>query len=214
MKNDIHDVHDGDGRGDTCDHDGGGAVPPAPDAAWLEERLGEGSLWRPDEAALPAELTDAATRRFLLTVGFPTVHLDVAGLDTRHLRDEDGLEPFDADEIYGNRYPDDDSPPENFSFTALTWGDQHLMLEAADGGITHYDPNGWDHGAGWQGAAADDLPSLAVLLALIAESSEALESSDDTVRTAAAAALRERMTAHDLNVDGSAFWDMVFDCFA
>ncbi|MEV5773457.1 hypothetical protein AB0L49_19715 [Streptomyces antimycoticus] len=87
----------------------------------------------------------------LLTVGFPAVRLGVVGIDTRHVRDEDGLEPFDADEIYGNRYPDDDSPPKNFCFAVATRYDQHLMLEAADGGITHYDPNGWDHGAGWQG---------------------------------------------------------------
>ncbi|MET8953271.1 hypothetical protein ACWEO4_21095 [Streptomyces sp. NPDC004393] len=49
-------------------------IPPIPDAVWLEERLGEGSLWRPDEAGLPAELTHAESREFLLTVGFPVVH--------------------------------------------------------------------------------------------------------------------------------------------
>ncbi|GHA65086.1 MULTISPECIES: hypothetical protein [Streptomyces] len=80
-------------------------IPLVPDAAWLEERLGEGSLWRPDEAALPAELTDAGSREFLLAVGFPAVDLDVVGIDTRHVRDEDAWEPFDADEIYGERPP-------------------------------------------------------------------------------------------------------------
>lgn len=187
-------------------------IPLIPDAVWLEERLGAGSLWRPDEAALPGELTHAGSREFLLTVGFPAVHLDVVGIDTRHLRDEDGLEPFDADEIYGERYPDDDSPPTNFAFTMVTWYDQHLMLDAADGGITHYDPNGWDHGAGWKGPAADDLPTLAVLLGLIAESSAVLESADDAVRAAAAAELRERMVGHDLNVADSAFWGEIFEC--
>ncbi|MEV5970457.1 SUKH-4 family immunity protein [Streptomyces sp. NPDC051921] len=187
-------------------------IPLTPDAEWLEERLGTGCLWRPEEAALPTELTDAASREFLLTVGFPAVHLDVVGIDTRHVRDEDGLEPFDADEIYGQRYPDDDSPPENFCFTIALSGDQHLMLDAADGGITHYDPNGWDHGAGWQGPAADSLPRLAVLLGLIAESSSALEADDDDIRAAAVAELRERMTGQDPNVDDSAFWDEIFDC--
>ncbi|MEU6591662.1 SUKH-4 family immunity protein [Streptomyces sp. NPDC046881] len=186
-------------------------TPLPPDAVWLEERLGEGSLWRPDEAALPAELTHAGTRQFLLTVGFPAVHLDVVGIDTRHVRDEDGLEPFDADEIYGERYPDDDSPPTNFCFTVATWYDQHLMLDAADGGITHYDPNGWDHGAGWKGPAADDLPTLAVLLGLIAESGDALESPDDAVRAAAVAALRERITGLDAYTADSAFWDEIFE---
>ncbi|QTE03009.1 SUKH-4 family immunity protein [Streptomyces cyanogenus] len=186
-------------------------TPLIPDAVWLEDRLGKGSLWRPDEADLPAELTDAASREFLLRVGFPAVHLDVVGIDTRHLRDEYALEPFDADEIYGERYPDDDSPPKNFCFTMATWYDQHLMLGAADGGITHYDPNGWDHGAGWKGPAADSLPQLAVLLGLIAESSNALESADDAARAAAVTDLRERMTSQDLYVDDSAFWDEIFE---
>ncbi|GAA4072217.1 SUKH-4 family immunity protein [Streptomyces shaanxiensis] len=186
-------------------------TPLIPDAAWLEERLGEGSLWRPDEADLPAELTHAGSREFLLNVGFPAVELEVVGIDTRHLRDEDGMEPFDADEIYGERYPDDDSPPKNFAFTVATWSDQHLMLGAADGGITHYDPNGWDHGAGWKGLAADDLPRLAVLLGLIAESSKALESADDAVRAAAVTDLRERMIDQEPYVDDSAFWDEIFE---
>ncbi|MFI9150254.1 SUKH-4 family immunity protein [Streptomyces sp. NPDC053367] len=189
------------------------STPSTPDAAWLEERLGEGCLWRPGETDLPAELTDAESREFLLTVGFPALRLDAAGIDSRVLRGRRALEPFDADEIYGNRYPDDDSPPENFCFTVALWGDQHLMLDAADGGITHYDPNGWDHGDGWQGPAAHSLPRLAVLLGLIAESGDALASDDEAVRAAAATALRERLIAHDPNVDGSAFWDQVFESF-
>ncbi|MGW3061611.1 SUKH-4 family immunity protein [Streptomyces goshikiensis] len=186
-------------------------TPLIPDAAWLEERLGEGSLWRPDEAALPAELTHAGSREFLLAVGFPAVRLDNVGVDTRHLRAEDGMEPFDADEIYGERCPDNDSPPTNFCFTVATRYDQHLMLDAADGGITHYDPNGWDHGAGWKGPAADDLPTLAVLLGLIAESGEALGSTDDAVRAAAVTDLRERMIDRESYTDDSAFWDEVFE---
>ncbi|MEU7022619.1 SUKH-4 family immunity protein [Streptomyces sp. NPDC046203] len=189
-------------------------VPSVPDAAWLEERLGEGSLWRPDEADLPAELTDAESREFLLTVGFPAVHLEAVGIDTRFLRDEDALAPLDADEIYGKRYPDDDSPPVNFALTVVTWYDQHLMLDATLGGITHYDPNGWDHDAGWQGPAADSLPGLAVLLALVAEAGPALESDDDTERTAAVAALRARMSDCDGSAGDSGFWDGVFEDFA
>ncbi|MFJ5775228.1 SUKH-4 family immunity protein [Streptomyces sp. NPDC093094] len=185
-------------------------TPGTPDAAWLEERLGQGSLWRPAEAALPAELTHAPSREFLLTVGFPAVRLDDLGIDTRCVRDKDGLHPFDADELYGNRYPDDDSPPENFCFTVALWGDQHLMLDAADGGITHYDPNGWDHAEGWQGPAAESLQDLAVLLGMIAEAGGALDSDDDA-RAAAAAELRDRLVARDPNVQDSAFWDGVFE---
>ncbi|WP_370414963.1 SUKH-4 family immunity protein [Streptomyces fradiae] len=186
-------------------------IPLTPDAEWLEARLGAGSLWRPDEAALPAELTDAGTRAFLSTVGFPAVALEPAGLDTRDLRGEHSMEPFDADELYGERYPDDDSPPTNFCFFIASWGDQNLMLDA-DGGITHYDPNGWDHAAGWKGPAADSLPRLAVLLGLIAEASGALEAEeDDDAREAAVTALRERLTGVDVNVGDSEFWDEVFE---
>ena len=189
-------------------------IPRIPDAGWLEERLGEGSLWRPDEAGLPAELTDAESREFLLTVGFPAVNLHVVGIDTTHLRDEDGFEPLDSDEIYGRRYPDDDSPPKDFSLTVALWGDQHLMLDAADGGITHYDPNGWDHGDGWQGPAAHSLPALAVLLGLIAESADAVDADDDAERAAAITDLRERMAGQDFYVVDSAFWDEIFEQLA
>ncbi|GHG99188.1 hypothetical protein GCM10018780_25700 [Streptomyces lanatus] len=189
-------------------------IPLIPDVQWLEERLGEGTLWRPSEADLPAELTDAGSREFLITVGFPTVHLDVVDLDTRHLRHPSWKEPLDADEIYGERYPDDDSPPENFAFTVATRYDQHLMLDAADGGITHYDPNGWDHGRGWKGIAANDLPTLAALLGLIGESSATLSSTDDALRTAALTEMRERMIEMEPYVDDCPFWAEVFQQLA
>ncbi|MDI3405062.1 SUKH-4 family immunity protein [Streptomyces cavernicola] len=189
---------------------GGTTVPETPDAAWLEERFGEGSLWRPQEADLPAELTDRKSREFLLTVGFPAVRLDVVGIDTTSLRDEGALEPFDADELYGNRRPDDDTPPENFSFFLAARSDQHLMLDD-HGGITHYDPNGWDHARGWKGPAAASLPSLAALLGLIAESADSLDrSTEEGRRSAAIADLQERMIAHDVDVD-SDFWNEVFE---
>ncbi|MFF8729458.1 hypothetical protein ACF073_23600 [Streptomyces sp. NPDC015171] len=73
----------------------------------------------------------------------------------------------------------------------------------------HSDPNGWDHGAGWKGPAADDLLTLAVLLVLIAESRSALESTDDAVRTTAITELRERMIGREPYTDDSAFWDEV-----
>ncbi|MFF8369605.1 SUKH-4 family immunity protein [Streptomyces lydicus] len=162
-------------------------APLVPDAAWLAARFGADALWRPAEDELPAELTDAATREFLTTVGFPAVVIDVINFDTTHLRADDGeaLHPFDADELYGNRYPDDDSPPVNFCFTVGTWGDQMLMLDADSGGIDHYDPNGWDHGAGFKGAAAWSLPDLAVHLGLIAARADELGSDDEAVAHAA-----------------------------
>ncbi|MFH8680190.1 SUKH-4 family immunity protein [Streptomyces lydicus] len=188
-------------------------APLVPDAAWLAARFGADALWRPAGSELPEELTHAETREFLTTVGFPAVMLDVIGFDTTHLRADDGeaLDPFDADELYGNRYPDDDSPPVNFCFCVGTWGDQMLMLDASSGGIDHYDPNGWDHGAGFKGAAAWSLPDLAVLLGLIAGRAGELVSGDEAVARAAVAALRARMRRHDATVDESPFWRMVFE---
>ncbi|MGW7056288.1 hypothetical protein [Streptomyces sp. NPDC054887] len=120
------------------------------------------------------------------------------------------MEPFDADEIYGRRYPDDESPPTNFCFPVAWRGDQHLMLDAADGSITHYDHNGWDHGAGWKGPAAENLPTLALLLGLIADSCNALESTDDAVRRATLTDLRELIVDWEPYADDSAFWSSVF----
>lgn len=84
------------------------------------------------------------------------------------------------------------------------------MLDAADGSITHDDPNGWDHGAGWKGPAAEDLPTSALLLGMIAESSKALESTDDAVRRTALSDLRELMVDWEPYADDSAFWSSVF----
>ncbi|MEU8941967.1 hypothetical protein AB0C97_28435 [Streptomyces goshikiensis] len=52
-------------------------------------------------------------------------------LDTRHLRAEGGMEPFDADEVYGERCPDDDSPPPDLCSTVAT---RHEGLIAESGG--------------------------------------------------------------------------------
>ncbi|MEU5211143.1 SUKH-4 family immunity protein [Streptomyces sp. NPDC020742] len=190
-------------------------TPLAPDADWLEARFGVGSLWRPTEAELPEELTHPETRRFLTTVGFPAVRIDIVGFDASHLRADDGeaLHPFDADELYGNRYPDDHSPPVNFCFSVGTWSDQMLMLNGAHGGVDHYDPNGWDHGAGYQGPAAWSLPDLAVLLGLMVESGEALDADDAGARHTAATELRARMRSHDATVDESPFWGAVLEEF-
>ncbi|MFF5476831.1 hypothetical protein ACFY5C_05720 [Streptomyces sp. NPDC012935] len=145
-----------------------GTRRPGPATRLTVPATTKGSLRRPDEGGLPAELSHAASREFLLTPGFPAVHLDIVGIDTRHLpgRGRDG---------------------------------------------THYDPNGWDHGAGWPGEAVDSLPGLAVLLGLIAESRVALDSADDAVRVAAATDLRRRLTGVDPLVDDSAFWDGLFE---
>ena len=189
--------------------------PRVPDAAWLEARFGAGSLWRPDEAELPAEIPDKASREFLTTVGFPAVEIGPIGFDSTHLRDAERRHTFDADELYGRRYPDDHSPPENFCFCFGLHYEDMLMLDAAAGDIDHYDPNGWDHGEGYKGTVASSLPSLAVLLGLLAERAEAIEEIDDEdARAAAVEELREKMTAFDVYVEDTPFWDEVFEYLA
>jgi hypothetical protein len=184
--------------------------PRVPDAAWLEARFGSGSLWRPDEAALPAELTHQGAREFLTTVGFPAVRIGPIGFDSTHLRDPGEPHAFDADELYGERCPDDDSPPENFCFSlGSRYGDM-LMLDAAAGGIDHYDPSGWDHGEGLKGTVASSLPSLAVLLGLLAERVGAIDATGGEARAKAVEELREEMTGFDLYVEDAPFWDEVF----
>ncbi|MFI1382590.1 SUKH-4 family immunity protein [Embleya sp. NPDC020886] len=187
------------------------ATPRVPDAAWLEARFGSGSLWRPDEADLPAELTDRETRNFLTSTGFPAVAIDLVEFDSTHLRDADEPYLFDADELYGRRYPDDDSPPENFCFTIGMHFDQQLMVDTDIGEINHYDPSGWDHGDGDKGIATSSLPTLALLLGLVVERRDALETDDDGIRHAAIAELRVHMAAIEPEVDNSPFWDSVFD---
>ncbi|GAA2156155.1 MULTISPECIES: SUKH-4 family immunity protein [Glycomyces] len=184
-------------------------VPAGPGSAWLEARFGAGSLWRPVAAALPAELTNPAAREFLTAVGFPTVKLGLIDFDSTSLAANEDMHPFDADELYGRRYPDDDSPPRNFCFWVGTWWDQELMLDAAGGGVDHYDPSGWDHGEGYRGPAAVSLAALAGQLGSLAERREALE--DLRRRDAALVELRERLRDFDADADESSFWNAVFE---
>ncbi|MFF7650541.1 SUKH-4 family immunity protein [Streptomyces sp. NPDC007983] len=189
--------------------------PTVPDAAWLEARFGAGSLWRPDEADLPAELAHQESREFLTTVGFPAVEIGLIGFDSTHLRDPQRRHTFDADEVYGRRRPDDHSPPENFCFCFCLHYEDMLMLDAAAGDIDHYDPNGWDHGQGYKGTVASSLHSLAVLLGLLAERAEAIDAlEDEDARATAVEELRERMIAFDAYVEEAPFWDEVFEYLA
>ncbi|RNG16679.1 SUKH-4 family immunity protein [Streptomyces botrytidirepellens] len=190
--------------------------PRVPDAAWLEARFGAGSLWRPTEADLPAELTDRASREFLTTVGFPAVTIGLIGFDSTHLRDAERRHTFDADEVYGRRRPGEYVPPENFCFCFGRLHEDMLMLAGALGDIDHYDPNGWDHGEGYKGTVASSLPSLAVLLGLLAERAEAIDAieDDEEARAEAVGKLRAEMTAFDAYVEDAPFWDEVFEYLA
>ncbi|MGW3076610.1 MULTISPECIES: SUKH-4 family immunity protein [unclassified Kitasatospora] len=142
-----------------------------PTAAWLESCFGPGTLWRPEPGALPERLTSKAARAFLTEVGVPAVELDFLGFDATGLP-ERGMWEADLDELFGERTPDDDTPPSNWGYCVGTFGERHLMVSGDTGTVRIYHPDGWDHGDGYGGWAADSLPGLVGALALLARLEE------------------------------------------
>lgn len=183
------------------------------------------SLWLPNMSDLPSNLTDDATHEFLTTVGFPAMKLKEIGWDSTHLKEEAGgnLQEFDADELYGLQYLDE-SPPTNFAFHIGSVDTSMVMVGGEDGDVVHYDPDGWDHGDGYQGLVATSLGRLVILLWMLAEVVErsglmiisglAGEEEDDELGERVLNKLRERMVKYDDCVEeGSKFWDGIFETF-
>ncbi|MFI7007166.1 SUKH-4 family immunity protein [Streptomyces sp. NPDC050145] len=137
-----------------------------PSAAWLESCFGAGSLWRPSPAGLPAALTHEPTRAFLTEIGVPAVRPEAVDYDSAKLPEE-GMWEADPDELFGERYPDDDSPPSRYSYCIGMWGVLHLMVSGDSGTVEVYDPDGWDHAAGYGGYAADSVPEFLIALGVV-----------------------------------------------
>ncbi|WP_050514082.1 MULTISPECIES: SUKH-4 family immunity protein [Streptomyces] len=176
-----------------------------PTAEWLESIFGAGALWRPTEDELPERLEHAETRTFLTEVGFPSVHLAFVDYDSTDLAQE-GLWAEDPDELFGNRYPDDDSPPKSYAYGMGESLNYSLMLMGNTGSISLYDPNGWDHAAGYAGHVADSLPLLAGALGLLASYEDRLFGGD---HEAVLHELRELIDEID-PVEGCRFWEEIF----
>ncbi|MFD9818420.1 hypothetical protein [Streptomyces violascens] len=121
-----------------------------PTAEWLEFCFGPGVLWRPIPESLPEGLEHAGTRAFLAEVGIPATRNRFTGFDGKDLP-ENGLWEADPDEIFGRRYPDDDTPPESYAYCVGLVNELHLMVDGITGSVEAYDPNGWDHAAGPRG---------------------------------------------------------------
>ncbi|MEJ8651706.1 SUKH-4 family immunity protein [Streptomyces sp. MS1.AVA.3] len=140
-----------------------------PTAEWLESCFGTGSLWRPAEADLPKRLEHEETRTFLTTAGFPAVRIDgfleFVDFDSSDLK-VDGPWAEDPDELFGRRTPDDDSPPTKYAFKFGESQGFSLMVDGETGTVDLYDPNGWDHAAGYAGEAHSCLATLAGALGL------------------------------------------------
>ncbi|WP_316525631.1 SUKH-4 family immunity protein [Kitasatospora brasiliensis] len=148
-----------------------------PTAAWLESCFGPGTLWRPAPGELPERLTSPGARAFLSEVGVPAVELDFVGFDATGLP-ERGMWEADLDELFGERTPDDDTPPSNWGYCVGTFGERHLMVAGDSGAVRIYNPDGWDHGDGYGGWAADSLPALVGALALLARLEERIREGD------------------------------------
>ncbi|MEV5592562.1 SUKH-4 family immunity protein [Streptomyces sp. NPDC052496] len=185
------------------------AAAMEPTAEWLESVFGAGSLWRPAEDALPARLEDEESRRFLTEVGFPSVHLDFIDFNSTALA-QDGPWSEDPDELFGNRYPDDDSPPKSYAYGMGDSMGYSLMLLGDTGSITLYDPNGWDHAAGYAGHVIDSLPLLAGVLGLLASYEDRLVGDDETDREAALREVRELIDRIE-PVEDCRFWEEIFE---
>lgn len=189
----------------------------------METHFNASSMWLPKTSDLPSNLTDDTTREFLTTVGFPAMKLSVIGWDSTTLKDSAGenLQEFDADELYGLRYPDDDSAPTNFAFHIGSVDTSMVMVGGVDEDVVHYDPDGWDHGDGHQGLVATSLGRLVVLLWMLAEVVERPgmdimsgmpdEEEEDELGEKVLGRLRERMIEYDDCVEDSKLWDGIFE---
>ncbi|MGW2389264.1 SUKH-4 family immunity protein [Streptomyces lydicamycinicus] len=152
-----------------------------PTAEWLESCFGVGSLWRPAEAELPESLEHEGTREFLTTVGFPAVRIDgfleFIDFDSSRLKTE-GPWAEDPDELFGRRTPDDDSPPSSYAFEFGKCQELSLMVNGITGCVDLYDPDGWDHAAGYAGEAHSSVKTLAGALGLAAQFARRFEGAE------------------------------------
>lgn len=130
------------------------------------------------------------------------------------------LYEYDADEIFGRRWADDDSPPVNFCYNfCCIGGNAMAMVDAEDGSIIHYDLGCYDERAdrGW---IASSMPSLLVLLRTMEMvinklgevQQELSDEAFENLRTTTFCQVREIMADYDDCVDdGSYFWDALFE---
>ncbi|MET8545693.1 SUKH-4 family immunity protein [Kitasatospora sp. NPDC004799] len=152
-------------------------VAANPTAAWLESCFGPGALWQPEPGELPERLTSPGARAFLTEVGVPAVELDFLGFDATDLP-ERGMWEADLDDLFGERTPDDDTPPSNWGYCVGTFNEWHLMVSGDTGAVRIYNADGWDHGRGYGGWAADSLPALIGALAVLARLEERIREGD------------------------------------
>ncbi|MFE2961075.1 hypothetical protein [Nocardia tengchongensis] len=173
-----------------------------PTLEWLTAQIGVSALWRPSE--LPERLKHAESRAFLAEVGFPAVATDGEWFDSADLPTK-GMWEADPDELFGRRYPNDNSPPARYAYGLGEFhGEMALVLDGETGVVQVYAPSGWDHGEGDQGVAFASVREAAGSVALMAGLATRLEGPDSD---AAARELIAAIRAHEWA--GSAYWASV-----
>lgn len=177
-----------------------------PDAEWLESCFGAGTLWRPAPDALPAALKHEGTRDFLTRVGVPAVRVSEVGYDSAKLP-EKGMWEADPDELFGNRTPDDPSPPSRYSYCIGTVDVLHMMVCGNSGDVEVYDPDGWDHAQGYGGYAAGSVPEFLGALALVTLHKRRYADAEPQAALDALDELTEQLTALGQGPDDSDFWE-------
>ncbi|KAE8342087.1 SUKH-4 immunity protein [Aspergillus arachidicola] len=198
----------------------------APNQAWLEKQFGPGSLWRPQEADLPVDLTNKAAREFLINVGFPSVKLPRMGFNSAHLKEFAGkgnsLYSFTGEELYGIHDPEDEVPALSFCLGDVY--NQLVMLESEHGHVFFYNGDCYDSMGRDRGLVAQGLDSLAVLLGMVVAVTKDLRehplddldlSLDELERRAEILKrpldiLRGKMRDYDCYAEDAEFWNDLF----
>jgi len=183
------------------------AAARRPTTGWLESCFGAGTLWRPAVGELPSALRHGPSREFLTSVGFPAVELPMIGFASTDLL-AGGPWEEDPDELFGLRYPDDDTPPARYSYCFGRCGQDHLMMYGDTGVIDLYDADGWDHAAGHRGEVHSSLPRLAGALGLLASLTPDLAGPDSA---RAQQRFRSLLGELDPGAEDSGFWDSILE---
>ncbi|MCU7826349.1 hypothetical protein [Kitasatospora sp. DSM 101779] len=183
------------------------AAARQPTTAWLESCFGPNTVCRPTGAELPEELGNAGVRDFLTAVGVPAVRLSLVDWGSAGLPQK-GMWAEDPDELYGDRTPDDDSPPVCPAYGIGTYGLKHRMVRGDTGVVEIYDPEGWDHARGYGGHAAGTLPEPVGALGLLARWEARLTGEEaDAARTE----FTSRLVALGQGPDDSSLWDNLLE---
>jgi hypothetical protein len=185
-------------------------------------------FWKPTESQLPAVLVHTKTREFLTTTGIPSVICPITDWDSAYRKKDEeagvGLHIWYTDQLFGCRYPDDDSQPVTFCYSIGIVDNATAMVDAGNGMVLHYE-GGYREDVDKDvdgGFIAHSVPLLLALLGTMevsvarmgkvpSDSSGGAIEKYQNMRRLVLDALRETMAEYDDCVkEGSRFWDAIF----